>query len=78
MPRSIKEKGEIIGDVPLETVIKVARVKMGKMRSKTLKEAAKEVLGTCLSIGVTCNGKDPREVIREIDAGAHDTLFSRD
>jgi len=32
----------------------------------------KEVLGTCTSMGVTVEGKDPREVQREVDEGKHD------
>jgi large subunit ribosomal protein L11 len=44
--------------------------------SKTLKSAVKEILGTCVSMGVTVEGKDPKEVIREIDEGKHDQIFA--
>ena len=43
--------------------------------AKDLKKVANEVLGTCVSMGVTCNGQDPREVIKEINEGKHDSLF---
>jgi large subunit ribosomal protein L11 len=42
------------------------------MRARNLKSAVKQVLGTCLSMGVTVDGKNPREVIKEIDLGIHD------
>jgi len=45
--------------------------------AKTLKAAVKEVLGSCVSIGVTVEGKDPRELQREIDEGKHDEIFSK-
>ncbi len=60
---------EKIGDLSLEQVIKIARLKRQNMLAATLKKAVKEVLGTCVSMGVTCMGKDPREVQKMIDAG---------
>ncbi|MEM1676363.1 MAG: 50S ribosomal protein L11, partial [Nitrososphaerota archaeon] len=59
-------------DISLESVIKIARLKMDEMRAKTLKKAVKQVLGTCVSMGITINGKNPKEVIKEIDQGLHD------
>jgi large subunit ribosomal protein L11 len=37
----------------------------------------KEVLGSCVSIGVTVEGKDPKELQREIDEGKYDEIFSK-
>jgi large subunit ribosomal protein L11 len=42
-----------------------------------LKEATKEILGACVSMGVTAEGKDPREVQREIDGGKYDEAFDK-
>jgi large subunit ribosomal protein L11 len=33
------------------------------------------MLGTCVSLGVTVEGKDPREVQKDIDAGKYEELF---
>jgi len=62
-------KRDKVGDLSLEQVIKIAKIKKQSMLSYTLKNAVKEVLGTCVSMGVTVMGKDPREVQRMIDAG---------
>jgi len=35
----------------------------------------KEVLGTCKSMGIRVDGKDPREVQREIDDGKYDDML---
>ncbi|HDJ51487.1 MAG TPA: 50S ribosomal protein L11, partial [Thermoprotei archaeon] len=62
-------KRDKVGDLSLEQIIKIAKIKKQSMLSYTLKNAVKEVLGTCVSMGVTVMGKDPREVQRMIDAG---------
>jgi large subunit ribosomal protein L11 len=65
-----------VGNLTMEQVIRIAKIKRPELLAKTLKAAAKEVLGSCVSIGVTVEGKDPREVQREIDEGKYDKLFS--
>ncbi|MGD2249968.1 MAG: 50S ribosomal protein L11 [Candidatus Methanofastidiosia archaeon] len=57
---------ETVGDITMEQVEKVARIKIENMLSYTEKNAVKEVLGTCVSMGVTVEGKDPREVQKEL------------
>jgi len=42
-----------------------------------LKGAAKEILGVCVSMGITAEGKDPREVQRDIDEGKYDDALSK-
>jgi large subunit ribosomal protein L11 len=61
----------------MEQVLRIAKIKRAELLAKTLKGAAKEVLGSCVSIGVTIESKDPREVQKEIDAGKYDDLFSK-
>ncbi|MCX8208252.1 MAG: 50S ribosomal protein L11 [Sulfolobales archaeon] len=66
-----------VGNVSLEDVIKVALVKKRDLNAKSLKAATKSVVSSARSIGLTVNGKDPREVLAEIDRGVYDDLFSR-
>ncbi len=70
-----KPNVEKVGNLTMEQVKKIAKVRMGKSYAKTLKAAAKEVLGVCVSMGVTVDGKEPKEVQKEIDAGVYDTFF---
>jgi large subunit ribosomal protein L11 len=67
-----------VGDLTMEQVVRIAKVKRPQLLAQTLKGAAKEMLGTCISIGVTIEGKDPREVQVEIDEGRYEELFSED
>jgi large subunit ribosomal protein L11 len=70
-PNSVK-----IGDLNMEQVVRIAKIKRAQLLASDLKNAAKEILGTCVSMGVTVEGKDPREVQNEIDAGKYGDFFS--
>jgi large subunit ribosomal protein L11 len=67
---------EFVADLSVEQVQKVARQKQSDLLSYDLKNAAKEVVGTCTSLGVTIEGHNPREFKERIDAGEYDDLFS--
>ncbi len=71
-------KAEKVGNLTLEQVKKIAKIKMGQSYAKSLKSAVMEVLGTCVSMGVTVEGKDPKEVQREIRAGAYDDVLAEE
>ncbi len=57
-----------IADLLIEQIIKVAKMKEDVLAGRTLKEKVKAVLGTCVSMGILVEGKDPRDVIKEVDA----------
>jgi large subunit ribosomal protein L11 len=59
---------ETVGNLSLSQVIRIAKQKGGR----DLKAKVKEVLGTCKSMGVTVEGKDPVEVQREIEEGRYE------
>ena len=67
---------EKIGDLSLEQVVRIAKVKSDDVLGKDLKAAVKEVLGTGVSMGVTVEGKDPREIQKHITEGKHDALLN--
>ncbi len=63
-------------DVSLEKLVKVARMKRSNLLAITLKAATKEVLGTCVSMHLTVEGKDPREVQKLISEGQYSALLT--
>ena len=67
-----------VGDLSVEQLVKIAKIKSPQLLAPTIKLATKEMLGTCVSLGVTVEGKDPREVQKEIDAGNYENLFGTD
>ncbi len=68
---------EKVGDLTMEQIVRIAKVKQPQLLASTLKNATKELLGTCVSMGVTVEGKDPREVQNEIDEGNYEELFNK-
>lgn len=70
-------KAEKVGNLTMDQVAKIAAMKMPSSYSKTVGTAAKEVMGTCVSLGITIEGKDPREVQKELDQGKWDQLFRK-
>jgi len=70
---SSKPGTEWVGDIKFESVVKVAKAKFDAMSAKTLKGAVKTVLGTCVSMGIKVEGKNPKEVIQEVDKGIWDS-----
>jgi len=64
-----------VGNLSMEQIIRIAKIKRPELLAPTLKKATKEMLGTCVSLGVTVEGKDPREVQKDIDAGDYEQLF---
>jgi len=69
--------GETSGNLTFEQVVKIAKIKMPSLLAKSLKAAVKEIVGTCLSMGVTIEGKNPKTVLREIDEGVYDEVIRR-
>jgi len=64
-----------VGDLSLEQVVRIAKIKAPQLLSTSTENATKELLGTCISLGVTVEGKDPRDVQKDIDAGMYEQLF---
>jgi len=64
-----------VGDLKFESVLKIAKIKLPDANTSSLKSMVKMVLGTAVSMGVTVEGKDPREVIKEVDEGKWDHLL---
>lgn len=67
---------EKVGNLPLDAVIRIAKMKMENMLSYNLKDAVKEVIGTCVSVGVTIEGKAPKEAIAAVNAGEWDAQLA--
>ena len=60
------------GNISMKAVKEIAD-KMFKSKSlaRTLKGSVKEVIGSCKAIGCTVDGKNPKDVTKEVDAGKH-------
>ena len=66
---------DFVGDLTIDKVVGIAKSKMAGSYAKTLRSAVKEVVGSCVSIGVKIEGKDAREFMGEIEEGKWDSKF---
>jgi len=62
---------DFVGDITVEDAKKIADMKRGDMLGKTVKARVKEVVGTCVSMGVTFDGADPRDAIGSLESGSY-------
>ena len=62
----------------VDQVKKIAKQKQSDLLSYDLKNAAKEVVGTCTSLGVTIEGENPREFKERLDSGEYDDMFAEE
>ncbi|WP_267639536.1 50S ribosomal protein L11 [Haloarchaeobius amylolyticus] len=67
-----------VANMTIDQVKKVAKQKQTDLLSYDLKNAAKEVVGTCTSLGVTIEGENPREFKERLDSGEYDEQFTEE
>ena len=63
---------EWVGDVTIDSIVKVANTKLEKSYASSLKSVAKTIIGTCLTLGIKIEGKTPKEITAEINEGKWD------
>ena len=61
-----------VGDLSLEQILNVVKMKRDVLLANSLKSAVIEVVGVCQSLGLTVEGRKPKEMIQELKDGKHD------
>ena len=59
------------GNLSLEDIKKIAKNMSEKSMAKDFKGTVKEVLGSCVAVGITVEGKSPKDVQKDIDEGKY-------
>lgn len=67
-----KPKTELVADLAIEQIIKISKMKEDDLHGKTPKARVKEIIGTCVSMGVKVEGKRATETMHEVEAGKYD------
>jgi large subunit ribosomal protein L11 len=65
-----------VGNLGIDQAIKVAKMKHDNLMGKNLKQKTKEIIGACVSIGITVEGKKPQDIQKAIDDGVYDSKFA--
>lgn len=66
---------KLAGNLTFDKIVAIARGKEDAIIGKTFKQKVKQVVGTCASTGVTIDGKNPKDVLKEIDVGKYDSYL---
>lgn len=66
----------IVGNLTMKQLLDIALMKKSDSLAKNVKNIAKEIVGTCLSMGVTIEGMKAKDAIRAINSGKFDSVFS--
>ena len=61
-----------IGNLAIEQIIKIAKMKKDSMIVNSLKAAVKNVAGSCGQMGVLIESKEPKDVVKDINSGLFD------
>jgi large subunit ribosomal protein L11 len=67
---------DFVADLSIDQVKKIAEQKHPDLLAYDTKNAAKEIVGTCASLGVTIEGDDAREFKEKVDAGEYDDALA--
>ncbi|ERH09192.1 MAG: LSU ribosomal protein L11P [halophilic archaeon J07HX64] len=67
---------EFVANLSVDQIIQIAEQKQSDLLSYDLRNAAKEVVGTCTSLGVTIEDEDPREFKQRLESGEYDDRFA--
>jgi large subunit ribosomal protein L11 len=51
-----------VGNITMEQLRKIAEMKHSSTLSSTIENTMREIIGTATSVGITIDGKDPREI----------------
>ena len=67
---------EHVGNLTMDQVKRIVEMKGDSVYGKSIKDNARTVVGTCVSMGITIEGKDAREMQKLIDTGKYDDVLS--
>jgi large subunit ribosomal protein L11 len=67
---------EFVADLGIEQVKQIADQKLPDLLAYDTRGAAKEVVGTCASLGVTVEGEDARAFKQQVDGGEYDDVLA--
>jgi len=61
-----------VGNMTVDQVKKIARMKFDSLLATELKSAVNEIAGTCYSLGIKVDNKPAKEFIADVKAGVYD------
>jgi large subunit ribosomal protein L11 len=66
-----------VGNISMDSAIKIAKMKIDTSYAKDMNGAVKEVIGSCVSLGMKVENKPAKEVYFDISAGKYDQALQK-
>jgi large subunit ribosomal protein L11 len=63
------------GNISMESAVKIAKMKIDSSYSYDLRGGVKEIIGSCLSIGLTVEGKPAKQVYSNLSEVEYEEFF---
>lgn len=67
----------VAGNIGIETAIKIAKMKLDRSYARDIRGAVKEVVGTCVSLGMQVDNKPAKEIYADIGTGKYDEALQK-
>ena len=64
-----------VGNISMDSVVKISKMKLDVSYAQDVKSTAKEIIGSCLSLGIKVEDKVAKDVYADVTAGKYDSLF---
>jgi large subunit ribosomal protein L11 len=61
-----------VGNISIEQLISVTKQKFSSMLAKEFRSALKSVIGSCMTMGILIESKDPKEFLQDLEEGKYD------
>ncbi len=61
-----------VGNLSIEQIIKIAKIKKTNMLDRELKSAVRSVVGSCVALGVLIENEEPKKIEQDILSGKYD------
>jgi large subunit ribosomal protein L11 len=71
-------KTAVAGNLTVDQLVRIAGVKKAQSYGTTIKSVAKEVAGSCVSMGVTIEGKPGKDFLSEVQDGKWDEALAEE
>ena len=64
-------------DLSIEAAIKIARMKEDSLTGKEMRERLLTVIGSCVSMGITVGGENPKDAAESVMNGKYDSIIKK-
>lgn len=65
-----------VANLAMGQIVRIAKMKQDSLLDRSFKAVIKTVIGSCGSLGILIEGKEPKEIGEDIDSGKYDAIIN--